>query len=59
MSGYYQVGSCKFCFICNSSEDLFVVMSLQMKRSLVKLSGVVYDVTKMGTECPRATKVSI
>ena len=30
-----------------------------MKRLLVKLSGVLNDATKMGTECLGATKVSI
>ena len=41
------------------TDDLFVVKSLRIRRSLVKFSGVVHDVNKMVKECLRGTKVII
>ena len=39
------------------TEDLFVVNSLKRRRSLVKILGVVNDVSKTVTECLRAKKI--
>ena len=41
------------------TKDLFIIKRLRMKRSLVKLSGLVKALTKMGTGCIQMIKVVI